>query len=235
MLEDVSNRRIKWVCPQIINKLNAAYSDIMSMTDYYSKNKSDKEQYDAEVSYRIISTLESLQKPMLAMWNVASMKTTQMARWVDLANEEVELLNEHAKRTHKKFYLLDREAISKAVFIQNMCDLHKYTHGKVSRAKNKYDDAQGALLLKGVDDALYYTCEASRIYPTSADTLKQRRDYFGKAIGSLKSMERPMLSYFNLMSYSDKTMSEWSEMLLYEIRLLTKVIHSDKDRFGHLQ
>ena len=234
-LEGVPHRRHKWLCPNIINKLNAAYSDIMLMTDYYAATDSEKNLYYTDASNTIISTLESLQKPMLVMWNIMSMSMTQMAQWVDLANMEVELLNKYTQRTYKKFYLLDNDAISKATFVQNMCDLHKYTHGKVSRAKSQYDDAQGALLLQGVDNALYYVCEAQRIYPASAKTLKQRRDNLGKAIGNLRSMERPMLSYFYLMSYGDKTMTEWSNMLSYEIRLLTNVIRSDKERFSHLQ
>lgn len=43
------------------------------------------------------------------------------------------------------------------------------------------------------------------------------------------------LFYFNLMQYSERVMTEWSEMLVTELKLLTALLKSDKKRFGSLQ
>lgn len=230
----VPKRRQKWICDDITKAMNSIYQDVMAMSDYYDCGILPREEFREKAAARCISNLNSLQKPLLVMWNVSGMETKKMATWLNLINREVELMHEFSDSESVDFFIIDWHRINELRFLSNMSALHRYVHGKVTNAKNKYDDTEGSLLISLIDDAFYNVMSANRKKPTNQKEYQKRKEAISQAIRDLKALNRPMLFYFNLMKYSERVMKEWSYMLREEIKLLPGVLKSDEKRFGNL-
>ena len=63
----------------------------------------------------------------------------------------------------------------------------------------------------------------------------RRRKCISTAIQILEQANRPMLTYFNIMQYSERIMIEWSDMLTKEIKKLRALQQSDAKRFKELK
>lgn len=232
----VPARRNKWLCPDIDNRMNELYRDLMLMSDSYFRNKNDKRSFAAELAKPTIGKLNALEKPLMVLWNVQKSEVNTMAGLVSKIKWEVSLLNQMHNEEDVKctVSILDWRAINNANFMRNMSDLHRYTHGKVANAYKVYDGTQGALLISIVNDAFYELVLANKSIPTTKAEYEQRRQHISNAITYLKEMNRPMLFYFNLMQYSERVMNEWVKLLSDELKMLTALQKSDKDRFKSL-
>ena len=233
----VSKRRKKWLCADIDEAMNRAYINIMAIdTMRIQKEPPDSERV-VNLSSNAIDSLVSLQKPLLCMWNICRFETRKMVTWAAAINDELKLLRNMARREGERevIMILDWQAIKSMKFLENMSNLHYYTHGKVTNAPMAYDSTQGKLLIECVNDALYYVSRANFRIPQTKKEYETRREYISLAISSLKQMNRGILSYFNLMKYSERIMEEWSTMLSEEIKLLVGLQKSDKARFSNLE
>lgn len=229
-------RRQKWLCPEIDSRMNSLYRGVMHINDIYFRNKTERVGYAASAAKRYISSLNSLEKPLMIMWNVQKYETGTMVRWVSKIKQEVYLLN----RMHDdediecEVSVLDWYAINNANFLKNMSELHRYTHGKVANAHTAYDGTEGSLLISLVNDAFYELILANKKIPETKSEYENRRQHISNSITYLKEMNRPMLFYFNLMQYSERVMNEWSELLVNELKMLSSLQRSDKERFKTL-
>lgn len=232
----VPKRRQKWLCVDIDNRMNSLYRSLMQINDLYFPNRNERSKYAAATVEENIRILNSLEKPLMVLWNVQRYETGVMARWVSKIRQEVSLLNRmcYDENFECEVSILDWRAINNANFLKNMSELHRYTHGKVSNAFSAYDNTQGALLISIVNDAFYELVLANKKLPETKDEYNKRRQHISKAITYLKEMNRPMIFYFNLMQYSERVMTEWSELLVSELKMLTSLQKSDKERFKSL-
>lgn len=227
-------RRQRWLCTDITQTMNTIYEDVMSMSEYYDCGFLPRNEYRAKTAIRCINNLCSLQKPLLVLWNVSGMKTKKMVTWISLINKEVELMQSFSDYESDGFFILDWKKISELNFLSNMSALHRYTHGKVSNSKKKYNGTDGSLLISLVDSAFYNVMLANRKKPTTRDEYLRRKKSITKAISDLEATNRPLLFFFNTMECSESVMTEWSGMLRAEIKLLKGVLNSDEQRFGNL-
>ena len=85
-----------------------------------------------------------------------------------------------------------------------------------------------------MNDAWYQCVSANRKIPTTKQEVISRQKHISNAISDLHKMNRPMLSLFILMDYSEREMREWADLLTEQIRLLYALQKSDKKRFGKL-
>lgn len=232
----IPRRRKKWLSKEIIRHMNAAYREVVEVNDYFHPDKAQKIEHIQNMAKSAACHLYDLEKPLMVMWNVQKFETDKMARWVELINKEISLLNSIAvsKEATSGIMMLDWQVVNTANFLKNMSDLHRYTHGKVAGAKVDYDDTEGALLISAVDDAWYCLLQANKKVPTTRKEYEKRRENISRAIMHLQEMNRYLLSYFNLMRYSERVMNEWCLLLTTELRLLFAVQSSDKKRFGSL-
>lgn len=232
----VPKRRRKWLCKELNKIMNLLYREIVEINDYYHPERSKKIEHVDQTIESAISHLYALEKPLMVMWNVQRYKTDKIARWAELINREIFLLNKIHKCDERtdSVMILDWRAIDAAEFLKNMSELHRYTHSKVANAKMDYDDTAGALLVCTVDDAFYCLIQANKRIPTTRKQYEKRREYISQAITCLKELNRHLLSYFNLMQYSERVMNEWSLLLTQELKLLFAIQKSDKKRFGSL-
>ena len=231
----VPRRRQRWLCTEINRHINEAYRAVIEANEYFSVNKAHQIEQKKHMAAEAINHLYELDKPLAVMCNVQRFETDKMARWVELINREISLLcsvGDCEKRGG--IMILDWQVINSANFLKNMSDLHRYTHGKVAGAKIAYDGTEGALLISAVDDAWYCLIKANQKVPTTRKEYEKRRENISQAIMRLREMQRYLLSYFNLMHYSERVINEWCQMLTDELRLLFAIQKSDKNRFGSL-
>lgn len=183
-----------------------------------------------------IDCLIELEKPLLIMWNVEQYQTKKMVQWVTLINNEIALLDSLCDKEEyeKQIMILDWNKIHDTTFLKNMSELHRYVHGKVVSAKNRYDDTDSSLLISLIDEAFYSLMKANKKIPETKEDFEKRTAYISKSISCLRKMNRPMTFYFNTMGYSERIMREWSDMLVAELKLLYSLQKSDKARFKNL-
>lgn len=233
----VAKRRRRWLSHDIDRLMNEIYYSIMTITDTYFQDKNDKRDFIAAETQKIFDLFEELSKALLVLWNVNRYETKKMNSWREQILKELSLLNRmNAQKLYQPAILtLDWDTVKKMEFLNNMSELHRYTHGKVANANMKYDDTQGALLIKLVNDALFEVVSANSILPETRKEYLKRRQHISKAITILYAMNRPMLSYINLMQYSERILYEWGEMLEKEVLLLKGLQRADGERFKNLK
>lgn len=229
-------RKQRWLGTDIDLIMNQTYRNIMDINECYFRNKDEKLEFIQDKVKQSVDLLQSLDEHLIVLWNIERYETKTMAHWVELIRKETSLLNLlYNTGGSVEIMILDWDAIHKAEFLDNMKDLHRYTHSKVLNAESCYDNTEGALLLSLIDDAFYAVVKANQNIPINKKEYIVRSKYISHAISCLKQTNRRMLMYFNLMKYSERIMREWSDMLLKEITLLVGLQKSDKRRFGNLQ
>lgn len=231
----VAKRRKKWICRNIDNAMNVIANTISEINFGYFP-KETKRQSIEELAWQSIDCLANLEKPIMVFWNVEKYEVRKMANWVSQINFEMELLNGicSKKKEIRKVMILDWNKINSVVFLKNMSDLHRYIHGKVVNAKNKYDDTEASMLIDLADEAFYSLMMANSKIPTTKAQYEKRKERISTAISCLRKMNRPTLFYFNLMGYSENVMREWAGMLSKELKLLYALQKSDKERYKSL-
>lgn len=233
----VPKRRKKWVSDKIDVIMNRASMYVIAINSLYIyENKRDEVSKLASKAFNLLMTLE---KRLIVLWNIEKYEVRKMAAWATLIRKELILLNKRILDDTKDediemFMILDWQFIGKSEFCQNMCNLHRYTHGKVTNANCGFDSTHGSLLIDLVDSALYNVMKGNYKVPKTKAEYEKRAKCISTAISALKAMNRPLLFYFNVMHYSEEVMKTWSNMITKEIKLLCGLQQSDKKRFSEL-
>lgn len=235
--EKIPKRRKRWLAQNIEMAMNKLYIDAQGITEFYHKDSEVVREYKCNSAISCIRQILDLEKPLMVLWNVQRYETKKMATWVELANHVITMYGKVANIdvSNMKVSMLDWKAINEMKFLKVMSELHRYVHGKAIHEKMTYDNSIGVLMTTAVDDALYYVVKANMQYPTTKDEYEKRKELFSKAISTLHTLNRSMISYFNLMRCSERVMREWSDLLIEELHLLYAVQTSDKKRFGKLK
>lgn len=234
----IATRRKKWLTQNIDYIMNRAANFIMSAnTNYFEEGLRDPNRL--KLMEQAKECLISLEKPLIVLWNVEKYPFDKMAIWVSLINKEIALLSgfnrNYMKAITKNISVLDWNKIRSTKFLSNMCELHRYTHGKVVHTKRIYDDNDAVLLIEFVNEALYQLIKANEKIPENKSEYLKRKECISEAISCLRKMNRPMIFYFNLMQYSENTMRTWSKLLSEELKMLYALQKSDSKRFGNLK
>ena len=236
-LSRVPNRKQRWLCEPIINILNKIEYEVMQISDQYF-NYGIKLKDKSSQGMEIINKLLSLQKPLLALWNIEKYETKKMVHWCVLINQEIKLIARMSglpEINGISMFILDYDAINKVEYIKNMCKLHKIVYEKAIHLPRSIRESKGTLLMSLADEALFCVCRANADYPTSAESLQRRTECLSTALNCIKQMQLPFFSIYNLMHYSENTMKDIADMLSTEFKLLNGVLKSDKQRFSDLK
>lgn len=241
----IPKRRQNWLAVPIHKLLNSAYVSIMELNTAYIKNKEER---DNKFYYSIkhsIDCLIKLQNPLYSYWNIMCIDLKHRKSWCDTINHELNLLygmlkansfyNEKYDGDFKYIMYYTYEEINNANFLYKMSELHRYTHTKAINAKRIYDAQESALLIELVNDAWYHCIEANKKVPENREEFTIRQNHISDAISCLRKMNRPLISLFNLMQYSERIMREWSDLLNDELALLSGLRKSDNERFKYLK
>lgn len=232
----VPKRRRRWVCLPLEDGMNLMYRDIMHINELWITKHADKVKDTGFRAKRTIEMLNRMEKPLIVLWASQRTKTKTMATWVSLIRKEISLLNSlHPDDDIDcTVSILDLLSVNSMEFMKNMVNLHRYVHSKVVNSPTRYADNIGAQLISLVNDALYELVLANKIFPESRVDYELRRSHISKAITCLHEMNRPLVSYFSLMNYSDRVMCEWAELLSLQLKLLNGLNKSDNSRFSSL-
>lgn len=238
LLSKVPKRRKDIICSKIIWLNNSIYNDLMIVQlNLFAKQEAKK----AEKQKRIASALEkieNLEKVIMVYSNIMALPFDKQCNWCNPLNKEIALLNGMLENDDDKsnfqIKVLDWDKINKFQVLRHMCDLHRYVHGKAIRAVNTLSNGDTPLLIELIDEAFYNVMTANYFFPKNKEEFQDRINRIERALQCLDEIQRPMLSYFNVMKYSNRIMREWSELLNTEIKLLKGLRKSDRKRFRKL-
>lgn len=242
-ISKVSKRRAVWVSDPLTVILRKVHSDIMELTTGYVPQKS-RAKWKHDLILNALTNLAALQMPLDNFWNIIQTDEHHRKTWCECINKEIALL--HGMLIANSQYSKDDEKevkqityyktsdISNAKFLYNMRELHRYSHTKIIRAKKDFDGFESSTIISLVNDAWYQCISANEKIPTTKQEVICRQKHISNAISDLHKMNRPMLSLFLLMNYSENEMREWANLLTEQLRLLYALQKSDKDRFRKL-
>ena len=203
--------------------------------EIYRKHNNELSEEEKQAFLNIAIRLHDLEKPLVVLWNVENYEMRKMVSWVKLLQKEFDVvLLKSGMKGNYEFMVLDRKKIKEVAFLNNLSELHKYTHSKVVNAPRKFDNNTGTILTRLIDDVLYLVFDANKRKPRTKKEFSERRKKIDKAIKNLYLMQRPLLSYFNLVGFGEDIYNEWSKMLDDELKMLHGLQKSDKVNYSHL-
>lgn len=238
----VPNRRQMYICTELTRLLNEVYTNIMNLSDVIFAKTKEKILMKQQCLNNALNGIYDMQKPFLIYWNIQHTPFDKMCNVCDYLHREIVLLDGIMNKEkenkdnikYRKLVVLDWNKINQTKFLRNMCNLHRYTHGKVIRASGKFNNCDTALLISLADDAFFNVITANVCFPTNKEEYEIRKNKIDKAIRALNHMQIPLMSFFNIMQYSNRIQEEWTKMIVDEIKMLRGLQKSDKQRFGNL-
>lgn len=242
-ISKVPRRRTAWISVSLTDVLRRVHSNIMELSTGYVPQKK-RAQWKHDLILGALTDLASMQAPLYTFWNIMQTDEHHRKTWCECINKEIVLL-QGLLRANSQYSEIDEEGvdfikyyktsdISNAKFLQNMKELHKFSHAKVIRAKESFDGFESSTIIELVNDAWFYCISANEKIPETKKELSSRQKHISNAISDLHKMNRPMLSLFVLMNYSENEMREWADLLNEQLRLLYALQKSDKNRFSKL-
>ena len=133
-----------------------------------------------------------------------------------------------------RFIVLDVAKIKSMDVTRNAAIFHRFVHSKVIRATHDLENGSTPLLVKMVDDFFYNVMTANAIYPKTPQEFQDRERRLKMALNSLKYMQVPLYSYFDLMDYSEDIMVKFADFINNEEKYLNGLMRSDRKNFAHL-
>lgn len=234
-LSKVPKRKQPYICDPIMKEMYKAYNLIMQVyNDSFIKGIEVKN--EQEQAKRMILYLCNLQKPLLVLWDIEKYETKKMVNWCNLIEEEIGYIAKlnNIELRGKYMFIIDYKAKCDAKFLNNMSKLHRMIYTKITSLPLIVRNTNGTLLMELADEAFYRVCHANRFVPLNEKMYQNRRNDLFKALSCLRQMEQPMMSLFNIMNYSENTMTEMASMLNTETKLIKGLIKSDESRFADL-
>ncbi len=241
-INKTSKRKQKWICKPVTDILAKIYLLIMELSTGYVSYK-EREEWRYNILLSSIKYTEHLQKPLYTFWNCSNTDEKNRQKWCEHINKFQALLygmlnkntyyqNNEVKKEMKFITYYTHSSIQKAKFLSNMRELHQFSHQKLIHAKKDFDAFESKMIAELVDDAWYHCLEANKKIPETQEEYNERKSHISSAISCLHKMNRPLLSLFFLMEYSEKIMNTWATLLTEEIKLLSALQKADKKRFN---
>ena len=234
-LEKIPKRKYRWLVPDIISTMHVVETYLLQTENRYYQY-GIKLYAEPEQARIVIRKLASLQKPLLALWNIERYSDDEMICWCEQVNDVIRQLYKMGHlEPQEPVFILSHEAINRMEFMAKICELHRLIYSKTISLPYTYRETKGNQLMELADEALFRISDANRKAPTTKEMYERRKENLSAALQCLKSMQVPMLSLFSLMNYTNETMVEISGLLTDEIKLISGLIKSDEKRFGGLQ
>lgn len=236
-LNSVPQRYKKFLNPKIYDPINKAYTAVITADEQNSRTESGRQRRMALLEFAI-KTLLSMQNPIIAIWNIIEIKDESIIKWSELFNYEIALICGIIKKTREEvpmFVALPKQKIQRLAFLQTMSELHKYTYTKIGHAPDRCKDTLSNRISDFIDTALYEIVMANRKIPENRTEAEERESRIQASIDALNGLQRPLLSLWNIMDYSENVMDEWAGLLDKEIKLLEGLKAADKIRYKNLK
>lgn len=237
-------RRQKWIYPELTRILRESHMLIMELSTGYVDYK-ERDEWKYNLIKNALYKIQEFQNPLYSYWVVMNTDEKHRETWCEHINKEIALLlgmlksNSCYKESDElgiKFIMYYKNSmIENAKFLSNMRDLLRFSHSKIIHVKKDFDGFESASIINLVGDAWYHCISANQKIPENAEEYKTRKKHISSAISCLHKLNRPMLSLFITVGYSENIMREWSNLLTEEIKLLLSIQKSDKKRFGSLR
>lgn len=233
-LSRISKRKQKWLSDPIVIIMNTIYDHIAQMNNSYFKYGINEKPVQDQ-STQVIEEILSLQKPLIAWWNVDNYPERKMEYMSILLNREIELLEGHGglpKNDCNRIFFFKWNKINKVEFLKNMAELHRFIYTKTIQLPATIRETNGNMMMDLADTALFLLLDANRKYPTNKEICKERIKEFSVALQCIKEMQMPIISLFIESRYSERVMVEWSTLLNNEIKLLTGLLKSETEKLS---
>lgn len=234
-LNAVPSRYRKFLYPKVYNPMNAAYTNLILANEQSARTKRgiEKRAIHFDVALKWVM---SMQKPMLALWNIIDVKEESCKQWTEMFNKEIALIFGAAKKQEVQpmFVALPKSKMQKLVFLGKMAELHKFTYQKIGHAPEHCKDLLSCKIADFIDSALYCVVMANHKIPETKAEAQKRLEYIESAIDNLNGMQRPLLALWNIMDYSEKIMDDWAGLLSEELKILEGLKKADINRYKDL-
>ena len=232
----ISKRRKRWIVPGIMNVLNSAYEYMSDISGGYIVGKT-KSETKKLYGRKTINELLKLKPLIYCYWNKENIETKKMRNWCNLLNKEIDLILQYTKdeMIYEKFVPLDKEKIQETKFLKNISQLDKKIFSSAMRLPNVYHNVYVERLIQAVDLCFYSLIEANNIFPNTKEEYDRRRQFFSNAISHLLNAKKAMrdIALHNL--FTNDELSEFSDMMCQERKMVEAVVASDKKRFSKLK
>jgi len=238
ILNKCSKRREKYIAQPIAELNVLLYEEIMSITtNLYARSKEKKKQKQDKIQ-NCFKYIKGLNKAIMVYANIREISFDSQCRWCEPLVDIMEYLNNKVDHPYPhskyKFRVLDWDKIKDFEVLNNMCELHRYCHCKAVRAKEILDDNTVSLLIYLIDESFYLTMIANSYIPRTKAEYEERKKMLDESLALLYHIQRPMITLYNVMKYSNRIQTEWSNLLTKQIKLLNGLRESDKSRFSKL-
>lgn len=184
-----------------------------------------------------VQQLVSLQKPLLAAWNLLGIEEESTARWADMINREIALIwgVTKWKETQPMIIALPKRKMEKLEFLKTMAELHRFTYMKIGHAPTHCKDTISDRIADFVNTALCEIVLANHKIPETKAEANERAAHIQSAIDSLNGLQRPLLALWLIQDYSENEMDEWAGLIDKELRLLEGLKTADAERYKNLK
>lgn len=222
LLNKVSKRKEKLYVEPIRSILVELMDVILSMPEtYYGRGDGSKEKGMSDKAKEAIILLQTLEKPLMILFTVYSVKKDRRINIVKSINEEMKILSGHVKDENFRYHRiwnLDLQKLSQVDFLDNMQVLLKMIHSKIVRLPQNYASAYTPVLLKISSDAYYELLEANKKIPETQAEFETRRKHLSRAITKLNELQKPFAIACTVLDVSSEFIEEFSDRLEREIQ-----------------
>lgn len=235
-LNSVPARYKKFINPKIYDPTNKAMTAVILANEQNSRTAQGQKR--RLVMFKAaVQQLVSLQKPLLAAWNLLGIEEESTARWADMINREFALIwgVTKWKEAQPMIIALPKRKMEKLEFLKTMAELHRYTYMKIGHAPTHCKDTIGDRIADFVNTALCEIVLANHKIPETKAEATERAAHIQSAIDSLNGLQRPLLALWLIQDYSENEMDEWAGLIDKELRLLEGLKTADAERYKNLK
>lgn len=235
-LNSVPARYKKFINPKIYDPTNKAATAVILANEQNSRTAQGQKR--RLVMFKAaVQQLVSLQKPLLAAWNLLGIEEESTARWADMINREFALIwgVTKWKEAQPMIIALPKRKMEKLEFLKTMAELHRYTYMKIGHAPTHCKDTISDRIADFVNTALCEIVLANHKIPETKAEATERAAHIQSAIDSLNGLQRPLLALWLIQDYSENEMDEWAGLIDKELRLLEGLKTAEAERYKNLK
>lgn len=236
-LNTVPARYKKFVNPKIYNPTNKASTAVILANEQNPRTAQGQNRRLAMFK-AAVQQLISLQKPLIAVWNLLDIEEDSAKRWADMVNREFALIwgvTKWEEETKPMIVALPKRKIGKLEFLKTMAELHRFTYTKIGHAPNHCKDTISDRIADFINTALCEIILANHKIPETKAEAAIRAAHIQSAIDNLNGLQRPLLALWVIQDYSENEMDEWAGLIDKELKLLEGLKAADAERYKNLK
>lgn len=235
-LSSVPARYRKFINPKLYEPASKAYRCVTLANEQSPKTAQGLARRNALLDTALKSIMQ-LQKPLLAYWNLKDSTEGGMKELADMLNREIALIFGVQKRegVRPMIIILPTKKMERLAFLKKMSELHKFTYQKIGHAPTDCKDFVSDEIALCADTALCSVVLANNKIPETREEADHRATHLQNAIDNLNAMQRPLLSLWNIMDYSENIMDEWAGLLNEELKILEGLKKADQTKYKNLR